>query len=446
MRQKFTILTLCLCSHWMMAQSLKNIDWVYQENIKTVRILPERVSQTFANFDKKSKTLQIQSSTELEVLPVIGFGETGYLSFDDMDGDFKFYRYRIEQCNADWSPTQLSEQEYIDGFSEYRLSEGHLSFGNTTNYTHYDLAIPNANTKITKSGNYLVHIFLDNDAKTPILTRRFLMVEQLTSINPHFVPTGKADKTYTHHELDFEVTYDKYKINNAKREIKAVVLQNGRWDNAKKNIPPTYERTNELLFDYQDSIVFPAGREFRIVDIRSLMSRGFHIRKLSSTKTSYDVTVEKDVSRSGGSFLFAFDNNGAYVIGSRDALQGTFDPSLQCEYANVLFTLDLKEELDNKDIYIVGKFSDWQLHEENKMFYDQVSNTYLAELRLKQGFYDYAYAAVKKGSKEIDLGEIDTDQYQTENAYSIIIYHRAIGSRYDRIIGYRTIDSAPGRF
>ncbi len=434
-----------LNTSFLFAQNFKNIDWVYQENIKTARFLPARVSQTFTNFDKKAKTLTINATTELELMPILSLGESGSISFDDMDGDFKFYRYKVELRNADWSPTQLNEQEYVEGFAEYRLNEGKLAFGTISNYTHYELEMSNANTRLTKSGNYLLHIFVDNDEKTPILTRRFVVAEQLTRINMRFVPTGDASKTYTHHEIDFDVEHDKYRISNPKNEVKAVILQNGRWDNCKKAIPPTFARPNELLYDYQDSIVFPAGNEFRFLDIRSLMSRGFHIQKVRSTKKTYDVTVENDRRRIGDTYTFSFDNNGAYLINTKDAPRGDLDHRLQSEYANVLFTLDLKEELEDTDLYIVGKFSDWNTLPQNKMFYDEVSHTYISEIFLKQGFYDYAYAAVKKGSTKLNLEEVDNNLYQTDNAYTVILYHRPPGARYDRIIGLKTIGSAPDK-
>ncbi len=43
------------------------------------------------------------------------------LHFDDLDGDVKNYYYSFVLCNEDWTPAEVTEFDYIKGFSQVRL-------------------------------------------------------------------------------------------------------------------------------------------------------------------------------------------------------------------------------------------------------------------------------------------------------------------------------------
>ena len=66
---------------------------------------------------------------------------------------------------------------------------------------------------------------------------------------------------------------------------------------------------------------------------------------------------------------------------------------------------------------------------------------YEAALLLKQGFYDYQYVYVENGGSLIDNTLLEGSYVETENDYQILVYYRGFSSRYDRLIGYRTINS-----
>jgi len=52
--------------------------------------------------------------------PIIVFGseERLYLSFDDLDADYRVWQYTVIHCDAEWNPTDLWQNEYIDGFTD----------------------------------------------------------------------------------------------------------------------------------------------------------------------------------------------------------------------------------------------------------------------------------------------------------------------------------------
>ena len=79
------------------------------------------------------------------------------------------------------------------------------------------------------------------------------------------------------------------------------------------------------------------------------------------------------------------------------------------------------------------------------MAYNNTVNGYVAKVPLKQGYYDYSYVTIPNNSKVKNpaptMSEIEGDWYETENQYTILIYYRAFGERYDRVIGAVTFNS-----
>ena len=472
----FIIISICLSvTYTNFAQPFINEDWIYQSFIKTVKIIPTKATTSLSVAGNKTNSLTIVNTSEIELLPLANLSNSVgdfTVTFDDMRGDNKRFRYKIELCNADWTSSNLSDLEYIEGFPDDLVPDGDISLGVSSNYTNYRFSFPTNNMKIKKSGNYMLHIYEDNSDKTPILSRRFLIIERLLSVSPTFMPTGLADKSETHHEFDFIADSKYFIISNPRQELKAVVLQNGRWDNAKKNIPPFFMKGNELLFDYQDSIVFPAGKEFRNFDIRSLNYRRLGVNKIiADNQDDIQVLLAKDSIRPSNRSIFYNDINGTYIIDNVDlaaapttvidaGANGIFRQSqnnslinpnsrMRSEYANVLFRLKANAPFENADVYVMGKIFDWQLYPENKMVYDEDSHEYLAEISMKQGYYNYAYAVVprtkNKYSAPYNLSEIDGDWYETENDYTILLYYRPQGGRNDRIIGIGALNSVKNR-
>lgn len=399
---------------------LRYDDYIYKDNIKSVQF---HIDGLFTSY------------------PIIDLGANAALafSFDDIDADVKNYTYTLVHCDQDWRPSNLSEMEYIDGFVEDRIDAYEFSFKTITPFTHYRLYLPNQNQAFTKSGNYLLKVYEDEGEKTLAITRRFVVVEPVVRIAPQMVRPSTVSKMRTHQELDFVVDFDRLNIRSPQQEVRATVLQNGRWDNAVYNVAPLFFRGTQLIFDYQDKIVFPAGKEFRYLDLRSLRTRSENIAEIQQLNNTIDVLLYKDEKRFDKVYLNRRDLNGQFVIESFDQQ----DYELSGNYADVLFTLYSPEPLYDYDIYLFGELSDWRADERFKMAYNNSVNGYVAKVKLKQGYYDYAYAAVKRDAKQKtpDLGEIEGHWYETENQYTVLIYYRPFGERYDRVIGAVTFTS-----
>ena len=90
-------------------------------------------------------TVQVIANNDYMAPAVIrlGEGETVEISFDHLTHDYHRYQYVLTHCNADWTPSDLSETEYLDGFNDNPIEDHDISVNTTLPYTHYRLTFPN---------------------------------------------------------------------------------------------------------------------------------------------------------------------------------------------------------------------------------------------------------------------------------------------------------------
>lgn len=359
------------------------------------------------------------------------------LEFDHLGTDIRDYLYTLEHCDADWRRSELDDNEYINGFTEDRILTSYNSFNTLQQYVHFTLTLPNANMRWTKSGNYLLKIYDNTDEKRLVMVRRFCVVESAWSVATDFVKPVRVDKMNTHQEIDFTVSTKGTIVQYPQKEIKAYVLQNSRWETALGPIPPFVVRQEQLVFDYQDKIVFPAGKEWRYFDMRTFDYRGEFIRDIRNVGDYYEVTLQTDESRAGRTYLFYGDLNGRFSIENLNANQGLDE----CDYAEVLFSLSQNLPLEYEDVYVFGQLSDWQLKPEFKMKYEESVRAYVCAAYLKQGYYNYQYLVVPRSTGIPDEEGFEGNWHETGNEYQILVYYRPFGQRYDRLMLSATMDS-----
>lgn len=363
-------------------------------------------------------------------------GERIYLQlhFDDLSGQDRYLRYRIEHCDMDWTTSDLEELEYLEGYNDEAIRSVQYSINTLEEYAHYRLTIPNEDVRLTKSGNYLIHVY-DEDTEELLLTRRFMVAEKdmprNMKIEGRVRRPSDVSKTYTHHELQIRFITGNLGMDNPRRDLRAVVMQNQNPWSALIDLEPTIIIDNQIDFHLPDKLVFPAGREFRVLDLRSTRYPLTGILEVARESHGYEIIKKKDQKRTFDNYTFELDQNGSFVITSVSDL-GEYET--HGDYANVLMTLESSQPIHDHDVYIIGGFCDWQLMPENKMVYQDQHSAYLGELFLKQGVYDYLYVAVPRGGGIPDFEILEGNWHETENAYMVLIYYRPFGERYDRLL------------
>ena len=86
------------------------------------------------------------------------------ISFDHFTHDYHRFIYKIVHCNADWTPSDLFEVDYMDGFNNQPIEDYENSLNTTMLYTHYRLDLPNDDIQFKVSGNYRVEIYLEDES------------------------------------------------------------------------------------------------------------------------------------------------------------------------------------------------------------------------------------------------------------------------------------------
>lgn len=395
---------------------------IFQPNIKTVTFYPK-------GYNLAAPITPLGSSELLE------------LGFDDFSDQVKDYFYQIVQCDFEWKATDLYFNDYSQGYSEGSIRNYDFSAGTKQKYIHYSLDFPNADMRITKSGNYAL-VAYEGNSDNIIFVKRFMVYENGVELDAYINTPRNSIGSNQNQQVQFEINHKGFPIDNAFQEIKAVVMQNDRPDNMKSGVQPLFIKENILQFQQNNDLVFQAGKEFRFFDTRTIRFKGSGVSNIELSDTSNTFFLIPYPVRSSLSYQQERDLNGKYYIDIQEKRRDNFE----ADYCEVNFLLPMEIPMGNGDIYIQGGFNDWQLTDENKMVYNADFGGYLGKLYLKQGVYNYQYVFVDDKKDIIDHSFTEGNYYDTENDYTILIYYRPFTERYDRLIAVKFINSVTDRF
>ena len=360
------------------------------------------------------------------------------LRFDDLDADYKNYYFTVVHCNADWQPSELSPFEYLDGFFEEQVTSYARSINTRVPYSHYSLEFPNASMQPRVSGNYLLKVYLDGDPENLVLTRRFMVLEQLVQIDASVGMANLVTYRDTKQQISMEIHTGGYPVSNPQQDLRVVMTQNGRWDNAITKLRPRSIIGNRLVYDHEDQALFDGGNEFRRFDTRTLRFLTERVAEINSSVRHWDVFLLPDQRRTFRRYSSDNDINGRFTIRNQDGR----NDMLESDYAWVHFSLPMDAPLASGGLYIMGELTHWHFSDANQMSYNYVEKKYEISLLLKQGYYNYLYAFLEEGETRADTGFIEGNHSITENDYSIYVYHRQPGTVYDRLIGITHLNSS----
>ncbi len=392
-------------------------------------------------YREEIKSVQLFRDGNVLSNPVIELGSDAQLvlKFDDLAEEAKNYYYTVIHCDANWNESYVRQSEYLGSFADNPLTDYALSFNTTVRYVNYQLRIPNEECSPKFSGNYALVVFEDNDRRNLVLIQRFYVVEPLVRVEGAVKKATFDPFNGPNQEVDFRVYADKVRLLNPREDIKVVLMQNRRWDNAITNLKPSFIRENLLEYDYNKENVFSGGNEFRYFDIRTKRYPSENVGEIRFLRPYYHATLLPDAIRSNKKFSQYKEMNGNFVVESQDRIT---DADTECDYFFVHFFLPMQSMLVGGTVNVFGALTGWNANKANEMKWNFERAGYELSLMLKQGYYNFQYAYVPEGSPKADLINLEGSFFLTENEYQIFAYYRDQASRYDRLVGYVMVNSS----
>ncbi len=401
-------------------------DHIYKPNIHSVKLYRSGDIYSYP-------VMTLNSNDQLE------------LHFDDLDADVKYYYYSFQLCNADWKPANVQPFDYTRGFQSNRITNYRNSSIVQTRYTHYQTTIPERGSAPTKGGNYLLKVFLNDDTSKLAFTKRFLVVNSRLSVGAQVLQPYNGNFFNTHQRVQVAVNTNAGQINAfSPQDLKVVIVQNNIWGSSSLIERPTIFRGNYFEYSDEETTSFPAGKEWRWIDLRSLRLMSERMVKLldSDTSSRVDVFVKPDGDRRNQIYVYYRDINGIFTIENRDNSNALW----QSDYAWTHFTFipPGNRAFEGKNMYVFGELTNYAQDESSRMDFNEEKGVYEKALLLKQGYYNYSYITKpdrKQPGNAASLENTEGNYWGTENVYMVMVYFRPFGARADELVGFTRVNS-----
>jgi hypothetical protein len=337
-------------------------------------------------------------------------------------------------CDKNWQPYDNLFLENPLYNTEYNLYFERLPLNVRGAEYHYKGTFPNDNVTFPFSGKWLYYIVDSNDDDRIYAEGKFIVIipeikikakikkDRLENESRLPVLYGRTfslrvdftlpDSLYPGRLLDVEVIKNQEIFDPViiTKEIAAA----GRY----------YEWNGDREFSFFARDIKP-GKYYRKLDLRDRFKF-----QAPETNAQYDGI---EVSR------FQEPNKGSHNFGGSILNDFTDEYS---EYLNVKFRLRLPDDF-NKDVFIVGSFTDWDVYPSFIM--TNKNGLYTASVELKRGVYDYQYVTgylERKKISSLDWLELEGNDWSTANEYRILVYYDTPDEGgYDKIIGYLKLNS-----
>lgn len=385
-------------------------------------------------FTDNVETVQVYPPGEPLGDPFLVLGDNSsklLLSFDIFGQEYENLEYTLIHCSADWIPTDLLPNEYIEGYTEAYIRDYNYSINTKQPYIHYRLLFPSDDMRITKSGNYIIKVYPEDKSSEPLFVKRVMVLDPKTSVGGKVNRSSDPSIRKTHQEVDFQVNIRTLGSQFPSKEIRVFVRQNGRWDNMKHDLQPLSISEGVMDFDLNEGNVFNGLNTFRYFDFSSQKYNSEYLDRIDVSGDIDKVYLLPDHIRRHKEYIADPDFHGVYFIETKDWTNSR----VEAEYSDVHFTLNYDVPLIDGEVFVVGELTNWRITPYNKMTYNYEKKAYETTLYLKQGYYSYVYAFLETGSIEGDVSFFEGNHYETQNYYYVFVYYRAPGTVYDQLVG-----------
>jgi hypothetical protein len=389
---------------------------------------------TFAQVEKEIdppfniKTINFVQNNQNSIA-LFSLNDSFEIQFDDLYGNEANYYYEIVHCNYDWKHSDLSKNEYLQGFDGIRIQDYTNSLNALQLYSHYRIGFPNKNTRLLVSGNYMIKIL--NEDREVVFSRKLMLYEDLVSVPMQIKRARTLNAIDFKQNIDFSIKSSNLLFQSPLQNVKVLLLQNGKLNEAITNVKPMYTIGNDLIYKYDLETQFWGGNEFLFFENKVIRAATNFISRVDSNNGVYNTHLYTNNARTNKTYTYNPDANGNFVPLNVNSSNN----AIEADYSWVFFTLSAPSFYEKKNIYINGMFNNYALSEEYKMDYNPEKGIYEKAIMIKQGFTNFQYVVADENKKIDYENAIDGNFWQTENNYFAIIYYRENNQRYDRIIG-----------
>ena len=418
MRKIALILVIFVCSTTAFGQTFTKI---FNEHIRTLR-----VERKFLVLDNGV----VDGSDEENTL---------HISFDEMSHDVHFYTYSVVRPYEYY----LSSSEYLQGFTTQDITNYEHSINTSREYTHYWFDFPNEDMRLTMSGEYRLVIYEDGDKDKRVAQVDFYVVEPRVQIDAKVRANTDIEFNGRYQQVDVDVDISALDTRNPD-EVRVLVMQNNRNGHSVKK--PTFVEPKRLRYINTKDLIFEGGNEYHHFDAFSCFYAGYGIDRVYHENGDYHVLLfPNEVTK--GQYIHEFDSNGRFVVNA----ERTNDSDTEAEYMWVHWMLPMEKPFFDGALYVDGDLFNNELTLRNRMEYDNEAQCYWLTALVKQGGYDYRYLFLPKEQRWGDLAyqpaavveRVDGSYWQTENEYSVYVFWKPFGARYELLVGAKTIVSQP---
>lgn len=383
----------------------------------------------------KIASLQVVANNNWTELPLIELGSQDVLDveFDHLSHEYHRFCYKVEHCEADWTASEdLFESDYCEGFAKGNTIDDIEESLNTNQlYTHYSFKLPNEKCRLKTSGNYKVTVYDDNNEEEPVFIICFMVVDPVMSVGLNVSTNTDLEVNGKYQQVEMTIDYGGVRVTDPASQIKTVVMQNGRWDNAVVNSKPQIVRREGLVWQHNRNFIFEGGNEYRKFEMLDVTHTTMGLESIVWDGAMYHAFVWPDEPRPN--YVYDEDANGSFLIRNSD----NEEISNTCEYIVVHFSL--KSPRMPGDIYLNGAWTGDCFLPKYKMQWNEEKQIYENSIALKQGYYNYQYLMLTPEGNLIPVPS-EGNFYQTENQYQALVYYRSMGGRTDQLLGYGKIN------
>ncbi len=410
MKRGLIVCFLLLWATWVYGQLNSSI---HRDHIKTVYI---------GNSDPKQY---------IESHPVIDLQQQAswFLSFDDLALKTNTYYLRIISCQADWTPSSLSEIEYLQDFNDIPLRDASSSMGTKVPYLNYRISLP----KTRISGNFIAQVYANRNKRDTVFTQRFSIVENEMQVAAS-VQFGQTNASRsTNHAIQIQLKYPDGYIIQSEDDIRVFVRKNNEPNFILKNLPkPVINGMDRTIrfpsFNQENSVL--AGNEYRLIDLRSVIQKLNFVSSIDEKEKETVIKTQVEVPQGLYPYTERRDLNGQYLISN-------YENSHDTRYADyVICQFNLKANPQNQEgIFVTGGFNNYQKNASSQLTYNSALGMYQGNILLKQGIYNYRFETKNPSDY------LEGNYAQTENQYDILVYYRKPGTRIDALVGFQRVNS-----